>query len=293
MGELYRGECLCGAVRWQVAAPLQCMAHCHCTICRKHHGAVFATYVAAPLDGFRYTAGEDQLERYQTSPGWYRPWCRTCGSVAWTALPGQGMVAGPAGNLVDDLPVRPEFHMFVRSKVPWLDINDGLPRHATFLPGMVENAPPDELPVPVDAPEPPARSPGCRGGSCACGRVAYEYSGAPLRMYNCHCSRCRRARSAAHATNLFVPLEGFRYSRGEELVREYRLPEAQRFGVAFCTACGSDVARRSPQINGVVIPAAGLDDDPGMAPQAHIFVGSRANWYAITDPLPQFAELPG
>jgi len=40
------------------------MAHCHCTICRKHRGAPFATYVAAPLDAFRYTAGEDQLQRY-------------------------------------------------------------------------------------------------------------------------------------------------------------------------------------------------------------------------------------
>jgi hypothetical protein len=283
MGECYRGECPCGAVRWQVAAPLQFMAHCHCTICRKHHGAVFATYAAAPLDGFRYTAGEDQLERYQSSPGWYRPWCRHCGSVAWTQVPEHGVAAGPAGNLVDDLPLKPGFHRFVRSRVPWLDITDGLPQHATVAPGMPESD------VPVD---PPPRSPGCRGGSCACGWVDYEYSGAPLRMYNCHCSRCRRARSAAHATNWFVPLEGFRYSRGEELVREYRLPEAQRFGVAFCTACGSDVAQRSPQINGAVIQAGGLDDDPGMAPQAHIFTGSRANWYAITDALAQFAELP-
>jgi hypothetical protein len=286
MSERYHGACLCGVVRWEVAGGLQHMGHCHCTLCRKHHGAVFATYVTAPLDAFRYTAGEDQLERFQSSPGWYRPWCRHCGSVAWSALPEMGVAAGPAGNFLDDLPVRADFHMFVRSKVPWLELHDGLPQHATFLPGMATDAPPAEPPI-------PARSAGCRGGSCACGRVAYEFAGAPQRMYNCHCSRCRRARSAAHATNLFVPLDGFRYSRGEELVREYQLPGAVRFGVAFCTACGSDVARLSPQINGAVIPAGGLDDDPGMAPQAHIFVGSRANWYDITDRLPQFAELPG
>lgn len=292
MADLYHGACLCGAVRWEVAGGLQFMHHCHCSLCRKHHGAVFATYVAAPLDAFRYTAGEDQLERFQSSPGWYRPWCRHCGSVAWTVLPAMGVAAGPAGNFLDDIPVRAESHMFIRSKVPWLELHDGLPQHATFLPGMAENAPPGEPMEPVPDAAVPARSPGCRGGSCACGRVAYEFSGAPLRMYNCHCSRCRRARSAAHATNLFVPLDGFRYSRGEELVREYRLPEAVRFGVAFCTACGSDVARRSPQINGAVIPAGGLDDEPGMAPQANIFVGSRANWYAISDTLPQFTELP-
>ena len=41
-----------------------------------------------------------------------------------------------------------------------------------------------------------------------------------------------------------------------------------------------------------VVPAGALDQDPGIRPQAHIYVGSMAPWFEITDTLPQFQELP-
>jgi hypothetical protein len=59
----------------------------------------------------------------------------------------------------------------------------------------------------------------------------------------------------------------------------FPLPGALYFGVAFCRECGSDVPRTSVARGGVVIPA-------------HIFVGSKANWFEITDRLPQHQELP-
>lgn len=279
------GSCLCGTVRYELRGPFSHMAHCHCSICRKHHGAPFATYVASPLDGYRVLAGGENTGRYDSSPHWHRPWCRTCGSVLPTPMPDLGLVIGPAGNLEGDLGVTPTMHMFAGSKAPWYEITDGLPRHEAYPPegGMPE----------VRRAPPAPASPGCTGGSCACGKVAFEYEGAPLRMLNCHCSRCRRARSAAHTTNLFVPLDRFRFTRGEELVRDFPLPGARYFGVAFCTACGSDVARKSLERNAAVIPAGSLDSDPGMRATAHIFVGSKASWFDITDSLPRFAEMPG
>ncbi|MGH8189559.1 MAG: GFA family protein, partial [Steroidobacteraceae bacterium] len=39
------GSCLCGVVRWEVSAPYQWMGHCHCSMCRKHHGSLFASNV--------------------------------------------------------------------------------------------------------------------------------------------------------------------------------------------------------------------------------------------------------
>jgi hypothetical protein len=111
-------------------------------------------------------------------------------------------------------------------------------------------------------------------------------------MLNCHCSRCRRARSAAHTTNIFVPLDKFRFRRGEELVRDFHLPGARYFGVAFCSLCGGDVPRKSIERKVAVIPAGTLDSDPGVRPSAHIFVGSKAVWFEITDDLPQFREMP-
>ncbi|MEO7385563.1 MAG: GFA family protein [Gammaproteobacteria bacterium] len=283
-GQTVTGSCLCGAVRYELQGPFSHMGHCHCSICRKHHGAAFATYVACPLDGLRFLSGEDHQGRYDSSPGWSRPFCLTCGSVLPTRMPEHGLVVGPAGNLEGELGVEPAMHMFVGSKAPWYEITDALPRHDAYPPegGMTE----------VRGPAPEPTSPGWTSGSCACGKVAFEFEGVPLRMLNCHCSRCRRGRSAAHATNLFVALDKFHFRRGEDLVRQFHLPGARYFGVAFCSACGSDVVRKSLERHAAVIPAGSLDSDPGMRASAHIFVGSKASWFEITDGLPQFQAMP-
>ena len=278
------GSCLCGAVRFTQRGPFTHLTHCHCSICRKHHGAPFATDVASPLDGFQLLAGSDRMGRYDSSPGLYRPFCLTCGSVLPTPMPEHGLVVGPAGNLEGDLGIRPSMHIFVASKAPWYEITDTLPRHAACPPDAGMTEVPSRV---VDAP-----SAGCTAGSCACGKVTFEYEGAPLRMLNCHCSRCRRARSAAHTTNIFVPLDKFRFRRGEELVRDFHLPGARYFGVAFCSLCGGDVPRKSIERKVAVVPAGTLDSDPGVRPSAHIFVGSKAVWFEITDDLPQFPEMP-
>ena len=278
------GSCLCGAVRYELHGPFLQLAHCHCSLCRKHHGAPFVSWLVAPLDSYRLLAGEDHVGRYDSSPGLHRLFCTTCGSVLPTPMTEHGVVVSPAGNLDGDFGPVPAHHMFVASKAPWYEITDDLPQYAEYGPDA--GLPAVERPVP----EPP--SPGCTGGSCACGQVTFEYSGEPLRMLNCHCSRCRKARSAAHTTNLFVPLDRFRFRRGEELVRDFPLPGARFFGVAFCTACGSDVPRKSVARNAAVIPAGNLDTDPGWRPAAHIFVGSKAPWYTITDGLPQHEEMP-
>src|SRR5688572_17400839 len=53
------GACLCGTVRYELDGPFTMMMHCHCSMCRKHHGAPFATFVAAAHSGFRWRSGED------------------------------------------------------------------------------------------------------------------------------------------------------------------------------------------------------------------------------------------
>src|SRR5207237_101388 len=101
-------------------------------------------------------------------------------------------------------------------------------------------------------------------GSCLCGGVAYEIGG-PVAgpIANCHCSRCRKARAAAHASNLFAELSNFRWLRGEELVVSYKVPEAERFTQAFCRTCGAKVPHLNAARGRVVVPAGSLDDDPG------------------------------
>jgi hypothetical protein len=277
------GRCLCGNVRFELDGPVLNAVHCHCSMCRKHHGAAFATWAAAALSGFRYTAGEDAVGRYASSPGFHRSFCTTCGSVMPERLESAGMAICPAGNLEGDPAIEPGLHMFVGSKASWYEITDELPQFEEFPPQFGMQA----------TPRPPVETTGDDvQGSCLCGEVAYAISGPPLRMYYCHCSRCRLGRSAAHAANVFYKADGQRWLRGAQLVQDYRLPGAQYFGVAFCGRCGSKVPRVSIERNIAVVPAGSLDTDPGMRVQAHIFVDSKASWDRITDRVPQFADMP-
>jgi hypothetical protein len=128
-------------------------------------------------------------------------------------------------------------------------------------------------------------------GSCLCGAIAFEATD-QIEFRNCHYSRCRKARGAAFASNVFVKTADFRWLRGEDLLVSYRLPAAERFGNVFCRNCGSPMPRAVPVRDFVVIPAGTLDGDPGIRPACHIFVGSRAPWHEITDDLVQHQEYP-
>ena len=125
-------------------------------------------------------------------------------------------------------------------------------------------------------------------GSCLCGAIRYEADAQPLAAWCCHCQRCRKARGSAFAPNLFVPIDSLRFVAGEEHIRSYKVPEAERFTHVFCEHCGSSLPFRNVARGVAVIPMGSLDDDPGLAPQAHIFVGSKASWHAIRDDLPQY-----
>jgi hypothetical protein len=277
------GHCSCGALRYQIDGPFVDMLHCHCSMCRKHHGTPFATWAAAPIAGFRWLSDTSSLATYRSSERGHREFCRICGSVAPMIEESFGMVIAPAGNLEGEPGIRPTKHMFVGSKADWYEITDDLPQHEEY---------PPEFSMPSTPRAPVELKPGVTQGSCLCGEVAYEITTPPLRMFLCHCSRCRQSRSAAHGANVFYDATGFHWTRGAGLVEEFPLPGAQYFTTAFCRNCGSELPRVSVERNIAVVPAGSLDSEPAITPVAHIFVGSKAPWFDITDELPQFAEMP-
>jgi len=281
--ENYQGGCLCGAVTYQVHGPFNLMVHCHCSMCRKHHGSAFATFVGAPLMGFKWLRGEDQIDSYASSTNGVRRFCRHCGSVMPTLIEDMDLAMIPAGNLQGDLHMRPQCHVFVGSKAPWYQITDDLPQHEEFPPELGMGG--VTRPI-VEAPE------GVVAGSCLCNSIMYEITGTPIRTAHCHCSRCQRGRSAAHASNLFYKLADFRFTREAAPISDYRVLEARYFAVAFCSKCGGAVPRVSVERGVVVVPAGALDTDPGVRPAVHIFVGNKASWFQITDATPQFEAAP-
>jgi hypothetical protein len=277
------GSCFCGTVRYEVSGPFQHMISCHCSMCRKHHGAPFATYVSAPLENFRWVAGTDALLKFKSSQQGERTSCKVCGSTVPMILEAYSLALLPAGPLEGDLGIKPQAHLFVGSKAPWYTITDNLPQHEEFPPGMGS--------APVERPKVQPR-PGVTEGSCLCGAVAYEAQGQAQFMQNCHCQRCRRARGAAHNTNIFYKIDQFRWLRGQDRVAEYKLPEARFYTTAFCTQCGGAAAKVSAERGLAIIPAACLDTEPPMQPQRHIFTRYKAAWFEITDSIPQFSEAP-
>jgi len=188
----------------------------------------------------------------------------------------------PLGNLDGDVDVRPLAHVFVASKAPWHEITDDLPRFDDFPPGF------DATPTPETPRD--AAAAGSVAGSCACNAVAYQIEGGIAFARNCHCSRCRRARSAPFAANGFADASRIRFTRGEDQLGSYKVPEADRFAQTFCRTCGSAMPRVFPNRPFVVIPMGSIDGDPGVRPREHIFVASKASWHPITDGLPLYDE---
>jgi hypothetical protein len=277
-----KGSCVCGTARYEVTSLFNDMMSCHCSMCRKHHGSAFATYVSAPAEDFRFLAGEDALLVYPSSENGVRVSCKHCGSALPTIRTKHGRVMLPAGPL-DDIGVKPQGHLYVGSKAPWYEITDSLPQHAEY--------PPEYTIRGVTRPKIEPRE-GVTEGSCLCGAAAFEVHGPALSMQSCHCQRCRRARGAAHGTNIFYKLDQLRWTRGEEMRSEYKLPEARVLTTSFCRQCGGALPRLIRHLNLAAIPAGCLDTDPGMRPQRHVFTNYKAPWFEITDGLPQFGEGP-
>ena len=177
------GSCLCGAVRWRIDGPLTGMTHCHCSMCRKAHGAPFATYAAVDPESVTFLSGHDDTSVFESSPGVVRTFCSRCGSV----VPVQGDPEVPVGGLDGDPGARPEAHIFAAFQAPWHTIADDLPRHDIWGEEM-------EGPV-VDMPARAAPETDVLHGSCLCNAITFEVQSRFTRVHNCHCSRCRKARA--------------------------------------------------------------------------------------------------
>jgi rhodanese-related sulfurtransferase len=129
-------------------------------------------------------------------------------------------------------------------------------------------------------------------GSCLCGGVKYQINGLLSHARHCHCSMCRKAQGAAFRSRASAKATEFEWLQGENLVTFYESSPGNHRG--FCRACGSPVVTKFSDAKSEYcgVPLGPLDDDPGVRPELHVHVASKAPWYTITDDLPQFAALP-
>ena len=129
-------------------------------------------------------------------------------------------------------------------------------------------------------------------GSCFCKNVSYEITGNMGVFQYCHCSRCQKVTGSAHASNVFVSPDDFKWLSGEENVGRYDPPETKYFATSFCKTCGSSLPWLSKSGQVVIVPAGSLDGDPGIRPSQNIYCGSRSAWYTAASSLPENEEGP-
>jgi hypothetical protein len=126
------GGCNCGAVRFEVTAPLVKASYCHCKRCQRRSGTAVSAS-AHPAEGtFRITAGEDALRMWKPEVGGEKWFCGICGSHVFANNPSHADPIGIRMGVFDGDPgIRPSVRQFVRYAAVWEPIpDDGLPRHS-------------------------------------------------------------------------------------------------------------------------------------------------------------------
>jgi hypothetical protein len=286
------GACLCGAVTFAIAPPYSWFAYCHCSLCRKQHGSLLYPALGVARDHFEWKSGVDDVVHYRTTPAFERPFCRHCGSSVPAVAHDDGFWDVPAGLLDGDPGIRPRSQIFVASKSPLLTLDDSLPRHEAYPPGIdVPTVETRRLPD-VDGEIAPLRVLPRVAGSCVCGGVAFEVAEVPKHVVNCYCSLCRRRTGAAFTSTLLAAASAFRWLRGESRARRYSLPPPRQYSTDFCADCGGAAPALFAGQPTVMLPAGSIDSALREPPAVHLYVGSKAPWYTIADGWPQFEELP-
>jgi len=279
---MFNAHCLCGTVRWELLTEPYAMYNCHCRMCQKVHGAAFGTYCFVKANQFRWLGSTDSIVQYASSDLLTRSSCSVCGSVVPCTDDANDHWVVPAG--CHDHMRKPDYNIFVVDNSPWHTISGNLPQFDAYPPESGLNSV-TGLPVPI-------KTNGPMQGGCLCGCVTYEVNKPLSVAHNCHCTRCRYGRAAAHASNGFVEFDALQFLSGEERLKSYKVPDAKYFTQVFCDNCSSLLPRRD-EVRGVcVIPLSSLDNDPGLKPKDHIFVQYKATWHEITDDLPQFDQAP-
>ena len=126
---LVRGACFCEAVQYEIEMPTRMCVHCHCTMCRRLHGSAYTTWVILPSRQLHILSGKEKLTHYASSDHGSRDFCSVCGSelFGWsTRTPDLAYTV--LANLEGEIDRDPEAHLGFDTRVPWVAIDDDLPR---------------------------------------------------------------------------------------------------------------------------------------------------------------------
>ena len=131
-----------------------------------------------------------------------------------------------------------------------------------------------------------AKTGGRAKGSCLCGAVRYEVTGALRDVVLCHCSMCRKTHGHVGAYTA-TPKGGLtiREARG---LKWYQSSDYARRG--FCGECGGTLFFEPEGKDYVAIAAGTLDPPTGLKTVVQIHVNSAGDYYQIDESIRQRAD---
>lgn len=273
---MVKGQCFCGAVSFEIEGGLRAPSLCHCSQCRRLHGAPGA-YTSAPVSAYRIR-GEENLKWYDLSTRSQQGFCRLCGSkLFWREVGGQELDA-TMGSLDAPTGLTLSRHIWTRSQGDYYDIGqDEVPRYAE---SSRDGSPIGEETPPQAGPKKTEHS-----GRCQCGAVNFRVIGNMRDVVYCHCGQCRRIHG--HAPGYSAARKAEMTIEGEDNIVWYRTSdEAQR---GFCGSCGSSLFWRPEGRETVSVAAGSINAPTGMKSVRHIYAGDKGDYYQIADGVPQDA----
>ncbi|CAI8272710.1 MAG: Glutathione-dependent formaldehyde-activating enzyme [Porticoccaceae bacterium UBA1117] len=127
------GRCECQRITFQVDGEINDYSHCHCSQCRRLHGAAFASYAGVDLTSLKYLSGQSELSSYASSDNHRRLFCKNCGSNILVALTEEPDALYLAMGVIDGNPkLPPAYHIFMGSKAPWYEWDNRGEQYDTF-----------------------------------------------------------------------------------------------------------------------------------------------------------------
>ncbi|MBI3244927.1 MAG: GFA family protein [Deltaproteobacteria bacterium] len=123
------GSCFCGAVQFEIELPTAFCGHCHCSMCRRVHGAGYVTWIAVPYSQFRMVAGNEHLKVYHSSDHGWRSFCDVCSSSLFCESTHHPEVIDIVlANINGKIDRDPQSHFYFSDRVEWAPSDDELPR---------------------------------------------------------------------------------------------------------------------------------------------------------------------
>lgn len=127
-----QGKCLCETVSYEISGPLGPVYNCHCSKCRRWHGAPFRSRASIDISQFKLLSGQEYLSSFKSSENVTKYFCKVCGSPLHSTYEDKPMVIGVALGPLEGVESQPEANIFTGSKASWYEITDGLPQYESW-----------------------------------------------------------------------------------------------------------------------------------------------------------------